>query len=68
MNTQEKRPQSDMDAAFERIAVNACGMLRGWSDSDGRIGPPRICEFQAHLKQTIAAVYFGTADGLPESR
>lgn len=65
METRQKQPQSELDAAFERISVNACRMLRKWSDSDGRIGPPRIGEFQAHLKQTIAAVYFGTADGLP---
>lgn len=65
MQVKQKRPQSDVDAALEKIAVKACRLLRQWSDSDGRIGPNRIGEFQVELKQTIAEVYFGTAEGLP---
>lgn len=64
MDVRQKLPQSKLDEAFDKISVDACRLLREWSDSDGRIGPARIGEFRAELKQTIAAVYFGTAEGL----
>lgn len=53
-------PQSPMDMAFMMVAVDACELLRKWSDTDGRIFPARIVEFQQELKQTVASVYFGT--------
>lgn len=62
----QKIPQSDLDAAFDRIAVDACSLLRQWSDSDGMIGPARIGEFQEKLKSVIAATYFGAIAGLPD--
>lgn len=65
-DVQQKNPQSDLDVVFDRIAVDACGLLRKWSDTDGRIGPARIGEFQERLKAVLVAVYFGTDNRLPE--
>ena len=63
--TKQKLPESELDRVFTRLAVGACSDLRVWSDTDGRIGPARIMEFQDKLKALLGAVYFGTAEGLP---
>lgn len=60
MNVEKQNPQSPIDYALTMAAVDSCRLLRRWSDSDGKIYPERIKEFQEELKQAFAAVYFGT--------
>lgn len=59
-DAQQQNPQSPIDYALSMAAVDSCHLLRKWSDSDGKIYPERIREFQDSLKQAFAAVYFGT--------
>lgn len=51
--------QSLMNNAFTLAAVDACSLLRKWSDIDGKIDPSRIGEFQEQLIEHFAAMYFG---------
>jgi len=66
MDTQEQKPQSEISIAFAMAAVDACAMLRKWSDSkdDTQITPLKIAEFQQELTQHFAAIYFGTHNRL----
>lgn len=59
-DAQQEKPQSPIDYALTMAAVDACRALRRWSDRDGKIYPERIREFQEELKQSFAAIYFGT--------
>lgn len=59
--------QSPIDEALTMAAVDACEMLRLWSDAkaitgedDSRITPEKIGIFQQELKQRFAEIYFGT--------
>lgn len=72
-NVQQKLPESAIDEALTMAAVDACEMLRKWSDSakrsgvdDSRITPFKICEFQNELKQRFAEIYFGTHSRLKD--
>jgi len=62
MDTQQQKTQSAINDAFTMAAVDACAMLRKWSDSkdDTQITPFKIGEFQQELTQHFAAIYFGT--------
>lgn len=73
MNVQQELPQSNINRAIREIAVDACDMLRQWSDSkvatgvdDTQITPFKIGQFQDQLTQKIAEVYFGTHPLLSE--
>ena len=56
--------QSPINKALQLMAVDACDMLRRWSDSaaieDTQLTPNKIGLFQDQLMQRFAEVYFGT--------
>ena len=67
MDAKQQAPQSAINEALTMMAVDACEMLRKWSDSkvatgvdDTHITPHKIGEFQRELTGHFAAVYFGT--------
>lgn len=67
MTTSRQIPQSQINEALTMAAVDACEMLRRWSDSkkrdgvdDSQITPFKIGEFQEELTKQFAAIYFGT--------
>lgn len=56
----EKTMTSKINRAFELIALDACSLLRKWSDEGASVGPPKIAEFRQQLIQVLAETYFGT--------
>jgi hypothetical protein len=73
MDSQQETPRSEIDKALLASAVDACDMLRKWSDSavatgvdDTQITPTKIGQFQEELTQRFAEVYFGTHPRLAE--
>jgi hypothetical protein len=73
MDVQQEMPQSEINKALRAAAVDACDMLRKWSDSavatgvdDTQITPAKIEQFQDGLTQRFAEVYFGTHPRLAE--
>lgn len=67
MDAQQQVPQSAINEALTMAAVDACEMLRKWSDSkvatgvdDTHITPFKIGQFQRELTEHFAAIYFGT--------
>lgn len=69
----QENPQSPINQALRAAAVDACDMLRKWSDSlastgidDSAITPYKIGLFQDQLTQRFAEVYFGTHPRLAE--
>lgn len=67
----QENQQSPINQALRAAAVDACDMLRKWSDSlvstgidDSAITPYKIGLFQDQLTQRFAEVYFGTHPAL----
>ena len=59
--------QSQMDVAFERIALDALTPLLQASDAGRLIVPPDVWQtVRLSVKQRIAETYFGTSDRLPQ--
>lgn len=66
MTNMQQDKQSPINDSLRMAAVDACQLLRLWSDSDQKIDCWRISEFQKHLTQRFAEIYFGTHSRLNE--
>tara|TARA_B100000941_G_C28309966_1_gene450989 strand:+ start:353 stop:556 length:204 start_codon:yes stop_codon:yes gene_type:complete len=61
---EKQKSQSKINEALAMAAVDSCAPLRKWSDSDGKLTPNRIGQFQEALTQAFAEIYFGTHERL----
>jgi len=65
-NVMQAIHQSQMDVAFESIALDALTPLLQASDAGRLIIPPDVWQtVRLSVKQRIAETYFGTSDRLP---
>jgi hypothetical protein len=62
----KQNEQSAINQSLQMAAIDACQLLRLWSDNDQRIDSCRIGEFQRQLMQRFAEIHFGTHPRLDE--